>query len=121
MNSSSRNAGTTGAATPDGAANAPDGYSFIPIYELGADPYDAISRRLRVWQSEMAFFRVTDLTLQHAKPPYPEGVYIEAWRVRPDQQPPFDFPLTSAEGVRAQVDQGFRDEPSISGKDGADD
>lgn len=72
----------------------PDGWSFIDVAELGDDGRDVVVERIMAWQPEMTFFRVTDLTGKNAKPPYPEGVYIECWKTEPRKQAEFNPPLT---------------------------
>jgi hypothetical protein len=42
------------------------------------------------------WLRATIINDEYPKPPYPHGLYIEGWLVRPDEEPEFNFPLTVA-------------------------
>ncbi len=74
----------------------PDFYSFVDF-----EPSETFEERRQAsieLQSEggATFGRFTIITDEHPNEPYPHGFYIEGWRERPREQPPFNYPLTAA-------------------------
>jgi hypothetical protein len=82
------------AARPLGAkASAPDFRSYRPWPENFDGP--ALAREMADEQKAKGatFFRFTWFDAEHPSEVYPQGLYVEGWRVQPDEQPPFAFPL----------------------------
>lgn len=75
------------------ADRSPDIYSFR---ELPADDQAQIltAEVLRQMRSRGATFcRITIVSADYPKPPYPHGLYFEGWFEQPDPQPEFNYPL----------------------------
>lgn len=77
---------------------APDGYSFIPADEISSEGEEVealLRQRIALWRPDMTWFRVTSTMGDHARAPFPEGVWIEAWRRRPTRAAEFCPPLVA--------------------------
>lgn len=75
--------------------------------ELPANPADcgALWREMGELMRERGatWFRMTIVSPEYPKPPYPDGLYLEGWMIEPERMEipsrsaPFNFPLTAAE------------------------
>ena len=86
----------------------PEFHGYRP---LPSDPEDSFALVQEMIQNQRAaengatFFRVTAITPEHPQPPYPEGLWVEGWRVDPgSMRPPrrqadFAPPITLAEAA----------------------
>ncbi len=81
---------------------APDFYSYRPLPVLVGDTDEERVDESRLILQEMmralreqgaTSVRWTAISPEYPKEPYPHGLYVEGWKVRPDEQPPFSYPL----------------------------
>lgn len=67
----------------------PDLFAYVPLGETPEETQQAVLQKGNAMQRRGSrWARFTAVTPEHPKPPYPHGVYIEGWLVRPHEMDP---------------------------------
>lgn len=88
--------------TDNRRAYEPDGFSFRELPANEKEYHAAVKAVIDRWREDgYEFFRLTVVSEDIPNPPYPDGLYFEAWKVDParrdppGKQAPFNYPLVA--------------------------